>query len=61
MKYKYNDRITLENNKIYPNNEHVSAGTKGTVIMVYPQSEAYMILFDAAKIPHKVAEIDLIY
>ncbi len=59
MRYRHSDRITSAVYRMYPNGDDITDGTRGTVIMVYPESETYIILFDTAKGPHKVADADL--
>lgn len=59
MKFKYNDQVTLLVDKEYANGDTITAGTKGTILIVYPFSVSYSVLFEGAKIPHRLAEDEL--
>lgn len=59
MKFKVNDTVTLLQDKVYNNGDKIKAGTKGKILIVYPLSTSYQVLFDGAQIAHRLLESSL--
>jgi len=56
MKYTINDRVKILEGREYANGDSIKAGTEGTITVVYVLYEAYLVIFEGAKIGHRVLE-----
>lgn len=56
MKYKKGQTVILLQDRKYANGDQISAGTSGVILLEYPMSTSYLVMFDKAKAPHRIAE-----
>lgn len=59
MKYKLEQCVKNTVKKKYTNGDIIEINTEGSIKKLYPFSKRYLVMFEGAKMTHKVLENDL--